>query len=237
MNLLVSERIKLLSTRSPWWCLVTAFAIVVGTAALMASAGEGDLSVADTQGGTKIALGVVVVLAALAVTTEYRFGTIRATFQAAPARGPALVAKAVVVATAAGLAGLLAGPTAWLTAEVLAPDRTAGLAGGGDWRVVLGSGLLYAISAVIAVAVGVLLRQTAGALALLLVWVLQGEMLLGLIPEFGPAVRDWLPFRAGAHLVSSNGGPLGHWGSAAYFAAFAAVLFVFAISVAKRRDA
>ncbi|UJW30872.1 hypothetical protein L3Q67_37650 [Saccharothrix sp. AJ9571] len=237
MNLLVSERIKLLSTRSPWWCLISAFVIVVGTAALMATAGEGDLSVADTQGGTKIALAVVVVLAALAVTTEYRFGTIRATFQAEPARGPALAAKAVVVAVAAGLAGMLAGPVAWLTAELLAPDRTAGLAGGAEWRTVLGSGLLYAISAVIAVAVGVLLRHTAGALALLLCWVLQGEMLLGLIPEFGPAVRDWLPFRAGAHLVSGDGGPLGHWGSAAYFAAFAVVLFGLAISVAKKRDA
>ncbi|AXB43121.1 hypothetical protein [Amycolatopsis albispora] len=237
MNLLASERIKLLSTRSPWWCLVAAFVLVVGTAGLMAAAGDSELTVPATQNGTKLALAVVVVLAALAVTTEYRFGTIRATFQAEPARGPALAAKAVVVAVAAGLAGLLAGPAAWLTAELLAPDRTAALAAGGDWRTVLGSGPLYAVSAVVAVAVGILLRQTAGALALLLVWVLQGEMLLGLIPEFGPAVRDWLPFRAGAQFVSADGGPLGHWGSLGYFATFAVALLAIAISVAKRRDA
>ena len=42
------------------------------------------------------------VMATLAVTTEYRFGTIRATFQAVPNRTRTLLAKTTVVALFAG---------------------------------------------------------------------------------------------------------------------------------------
>src|SRR5690625_4977373 len=108
MNLLAVERIKLFSTRSPWWCMVVALALTVGFSALLASLYEGTMSITATQSGSQLGLMVVMVLAALSVTTEYRFGTIRSTFLAVPGRTPALLAKTAVV----GILALLIGEVA-----------------------------------------------------------------------------------------------------------------------------
>ena len=56
---------------------------------------------------------VMMVMAALAVTTEYRFGTIRTSFQAVPQRAALLLGKTVVVAFLAGVVGLIASFGAW----------------------------------------------------------------------------------------------------------------------------
>lgn len=58
-------------------------------------------------------LMVILVMATLSATTEYRFSTVRVTFTATPNRTVALLAKAVVVAALAGVAGLTASFGAW----------------------------------------------------------------------------------------------------------------------------
>jgi ABC-2 type transport system permease protein len=123
MNLLAVERIKLFTTRSPWWCALITVALSVGFAAILAGATQPDdsLTVSATQfGGTQFGIAVIMVLAALAVTTEYRFNTIRTTFQAVPHRSPALVAKATVVALLSLVIGEISAFGAWgLAAENL----------------------------------------------------------------------------------------------------------------------
>jgi ABC-2 type transport system permease protein len=94
MTLLAVERIKLFTTRSPLWCTVIALAAMIGFAALMAGVDSaGQVTIASTQYGYNLGLVVVMVMAALAITTEYRFSTIKATFQAIPNRTAALTAK------------------------------------------------------------------------------------------------------------------------------------------------
>ncbi|KOV89080.1 ABC transporter permease [Nocardia sp. NRRL S-836] len=249
MTLLAVERIKLFSTRSPYWCSALAIVLGVGLTAIVAAASEGQVSLGVTQiGSSQLAIAVVLVMAAIAVTTEYRFNTIRATFLAVPGRTSALVAKATVVALIAGVLGEIIAFGSVGIAKLLSPSSDLAINTAAEWRHVAGVGLIYAIGAVIAVAVGVLVRQTAGAVAILLVWQMLAEGLIGIIPKAGVKIQAWLPFMNATHFLSmasaspEQGGSgvdfkLSEWGSLGYFAGIAVALLVVALVVAKRRDA
>lgn len=241
MTLLAVERIKLFSTRSPWWCSATALALTIGFAALMALSVDGGMSVDQALIGYQFGLTVVLVLATLAVTTEYRFGTIRATFQAAPNRIAVLVAKAGVVAALAFVVGEIAAFGSWGVAQLFAAGPELAINTAGEWRQIVGVGPVFALSAVLAVGVGALLRQSAGAVTLLIVWSLLLERLISLVPNIGPDLVDWMPFVAASRFLQSDlmGGspPLGPWASLAYFAAVAFAVLGIAAVVVNRRDA
>jgi ABC-2 type transport system permease protein len=119
-----------------------------------------------------------------------------------------------------------------------------------EFRNVFGVGLVYMIAAIIAVAVGLLIRQTAGAIAVLLVWTFLFENLVTIIPRIGDDIRDWLPFTVGDNFIVAGrpesvvegppvyeGFPFGAWGSLAYFAAVALGLLGLGLFTANRRDA
>ncbi|MGH3491948.1 MAG: ABC transporter permease [Sciscionella sp.] len=247
MSLLAAERIKLVTTRSPWWCAVIALALAIGISVLFTLHGGGDrpLTVANTQLGVQqFGFVVVMVMAALAVTTEYRFGTIKATFTAAPNRFAVLLAKTGLVAFGAAVIGEIAAFGALGAAILVRPSAHLSLATPADWRAVAGSGLVYAIAAVLALAVGTLIRHTAGAIALLLIYALIGEPLIAQIPGIGPGIHRWLPFAmadnfqgATGRAVVPGGAALSPWWSLAYFAGIAVLLSIIAMVVANRRDA
>jgi len=252
LALLRAERIKLFSTRSPWWCLVLAVVVTMGLSALVAgTVTEDDIATftpASTQFAGKFGSIIMMVMAVVAVTAEYRYGTIRVTFLALPRRTDALLAKAAVVALLAGLAGEVAAIGCWMLSVALVPGAPLALHYGRDFRVVIGSGLVYAIGAVIAVAVGLLVRHSAGAIATVMIWTLLFENLVPVIPRIGPSVQDWLPFAAGSDFLYDGQPlgidparqvrpPVGPWVSLAYFAAVAAVLLALAVVLARRRDA
>jgi ABC-2 type transport system permease protein len=250
MNLLAVERIKLFSTRSPWWCALITLALTIGFAAIIAGATPSDsqLTLSATQfGGSQFGIAVVMVLAALAVTTEYRFNTIRTTFQAVPHRSPALVAKAVVVGLMSLVLGEIAGFGSWGLAKLMRPNDNLALATGQDWANVAGLGLVFAFSAVLAVAIGIMIRHSAGAIALLLIYTLAVESLVQLIPKIGDNIHQWMPFNVvNKFLVGSapagNGpppsdSPLSPGWALAYFAGISIVFLLVALGVAKKRDA
>ncbi len=250
MNLLAVERIKLFSTRSPWWCALITLALAIGFAAIFsgASPAEERVTVAATQfGGSQFGIAVVMVLAALAVTTEYRFNTIRTTFQAVPHRSPALVAKALVVALVALVIGEIAAFGALGLSMLMRPNDGLGLHTTQDWLNVAGLGPVFAAAAVLAVALGILIRHSAGAIALLLIYYLAVEELVQLIPKVGHHIHEWLPFNVANKFlrgaaVAGDGpppsdSPLSPGWALAYFAGIAIVLLLVALGVAKKRDA
>ncbi|MGQ0839556.1 hypothetical protein [Actinokineospora sp.] len=241
MTLLATERIKLFTTRSPWWCTLTALAVTIGLTTLIVATTSDTLlvSVETTQFGYVFGLMVVMVMAALAITTEYRFSTIRATFQAIPNRTAALLAKTTVVALLAGVIGEIAAFGSWGIANVLKPNADLALNSAADWRLVAGTGVIYAVSAVIAVAVGVLVRQSAGAISIVLIWSLLVENLIALIPRVGDDIQRWLPFNVSRSFLGVPGPDpaLSAWWSLAYFAGIAAVLLIIALATAAKRDA
>ncbi|PWW61881.1 hypothetical protein [Actinokineospora spheciospongiae] len=254
MTLLAVERMKLLTTRSPWWCAALALALTIGFAALMAATADArvPVTVGASQFGYTFGMVVVMVMAALAITTEYRFGTMRATFLAAPNRTPVLFAKTAVVALVAGVIGEVAAFGSWGITKLLAPNADLALQTPYEWRAVAGVGLVYAVAAVLAVGVGALVRQSAGAISILLIWSFLVESLVQLIPRVGDDIHRWLPFTMADKLITGDPDPsgrdviygpppsaaaLGPWPALLYFAGVAALVFAAAVVTTNRRDA
>ncbi len=253
MTLLAVERIKLFTTRSPMWCTLAALFATVGFAALIAGVDkENPETIASTQFGYNFGLMVIMVMAALAITTEYRFGTIKATFQAIPNRTATLLAKTTVVALFAGVIGEIAAFGSVAVAKLLRSNADLGINTAYEWRAVAGVGLVYAVAAVVAVAVGLLIRHSAGAVSLLLIYSLLVESLVALIPNVGADIQKWMPFYVSDKFITGDpdltgrsiaqgpppsGAELSPWWSLAYFAGFAVVLLIIALVTANKRDA
>ncbi|WP_238161764.1 ABC transporter permease subunit [Kribbella antibiotica] len=248
------ERIKLFTTRSPWWCMIVAAVLSVGLAALFTgfipSDQEQQATIFITQGGTQFSQMVMMVMAALAVTTEYRFGTIRTSFQAVPQRSQMLLGKTVVVGLLAGLVGLVAAFGAWFIGTLFVGSADLAIDTGAEWRLLAGRGIVFFLSAVIAVAVGILIRQSAGAIAILILWPLLVENLFNLIPKIGDDLSKWSPFQnASSFLTQGNDGgfagavgdasnyALSPWWALLYFAGWAIGLLAIALFSANKRDA
>ncbi|MEV6879182.1 hypothetical protein [Amycolatopsis sp. NPDC051128] len=248
-NLLRAERIKLFSTRAPWWCLGIALIAPLGFTALFFALAGPDIPA--TVGNTQLASGngrtVLLVLAVLATASEFNWGTMRLTFQAVPSRVPALLAKAVVVSAVGAVLGLVVGFGSWGLASLVRPDADLSLHTAADWRSVLGQALVFLLTAVAGVGVALLVRSVAFALTAILVWTQLIEGLVFLIPGAGKHIYPWMPFHAADEFVGAGGfsaGPLqlpsaalGPWGYLGYFAAISVALFVAGVLVTARRDA
>lgn len=253
MTLLAVERIKLFTTRSPLWCTLLALGLTIGFAALVAGVDpENPVTIASTQFGYNFGLVVVMVMAALAITTEYRFSTIRASFQAIPNRSAVLAAKTAVVGLFAGLIGLVAAFGSVAISKLVRPGADLAINTAFEWRTVAGVALVYAISAVIAVSVGTLVRHSAGAISILLIYTQLVESLVTLIPKVGDDIERWMPFNVARKFLTGNpdltnrpidAGPppsdvtLSPWWALAYFAGVALVCLCVALFAANKRDA
>ncbi len=242
MSVVRSEWIKLRSTRSPWWCMVAALAIPVSFGMLITANSDEGNTIFFSLSGMQFASAVILVLAALAVTSEYRFGTIRTTLQAQASRTRVLWTKAGVIAAVAFVIGEVAAFATFAAARLFDDTGVLVLNSATDWRQVAGYGLVYALFAVIAVAVGSLVRQPAGAVTLLLVWSLALEALVSLIPGVGDDIYRLLPFVngtlfAGDAQITGVVDPLSTMASLGLLAGTAFALLGIATVVLKRRDA
>lgn len=106
------------------------------------------------------------VLGVLAVTSEYATGTFRTSLIAAPRRGAVLVAKTVVVAGVAGIAGLASVfATSGLTRAIVGNRPVRGFTADGVHAVplLLAQSASILVAALVGLALGVVLRHTAGA--------------------------------------------------------------------------
>jgi hypothetical protein len=230
-----AERIKLSTTRSPLWSAVAVAVLSLGLAAMQASTvyGPGPLEPQKAAMGVAVfGVPVLMILSALTVTNEYRSGLIRTTFMAVPNRTLVLVAKAIVAAAFSSFYAAV-----MVVASIVMARSYL------DWRLVGAIALYAALAAVLGVAVGALLRASAGAVALLLLWPLVAEPLLANMPDISAKVGPYLPFGnaftfTGVQwLYPSYAMPWGPRGSIAYFGGVAAVVFVAALVTVNRRDA
>lgn len=255
MAVLAAERIKLTSTKSPWWCTVSIIGLGLGLGAIIGAAAKAsmgsdqetsrlyptvDLAVAGVSG---FGVMVLMILAALTVTSEYRFGIIRTTFQAMPNRSVVLVAKALLIGVfGAVLTGVLAFGSFYLTKALAGAEagRDLVLDDAAAWRAIYGIPIYAFLCVVLAVGIGTLLRQTAAVIALLLLWPLLIESLFALFGSVGRAVQPFLPFLNANHFLGTRSTvdfPWGPWGSLAYFAVFVFVVFGVSLFVVRVRDA
>jgi hypothetical protein len=206
--------------------------------------------------GTFVGLVVIGVVAAQFAAGEYRRGLLGLTLAATPRRGRVLGAKAAVVAGVAFTVG--AGAAAGSLALGEARARAAHFAVltvpvSQQLRAVLGTGLLLATAAVLALSLGVLLRRGAAAVtALVAVTVLPyllafggmlptgpAQWLLRLTPAAGFAVQQALP-RYGqvlsVYTPATGYFPLPPWGGLAVLAGWTLAALAAAAVVLRRRD-
>jgi ABC-type transport system involved in multi-copper enzyme maturation permease subunit len=215
-------------------------------------------SVANTLVGAFAGLIAMVVVAAMFITAEYRRGLIRVTLTASPRRSRVLAAKAIVAGSATFVVGLPAAFAAILIEEPLARSRGIFIYPVPvltEIRVVAGTAALLAVAAVLALALGAVLRRSAMAVtAVIAVIVLPyffadplallpagaADWLLRVTPAAGFAIQQ--PYPAYPQVTFSytpgNGYyPLAPWAGFAVLCAWAAAAFVLAVVVLRRRDA
>lgn len=219
-RLVRSEWIKLISLRSTWWSVGLTILGMVGMSLLMAvsmSAFASDIPAdqLDSMGPQVLTFGfflgqiTVAVLGALVVTGEYSTGMIRSTFTAAPNRLEALSAKALVVGVAVFVLGVVGGLISWLVTTPILPDGAA--AAFSDpiaWRSLLGLGAFLALVALMAFALGVIVRSSAGAIASVLGVLLMLPLAINILAMMGQqwasTIMRFLPSEAGAQLMSPS---------------------------------
>ncbi|MFE7774546.1 ABC transporter permease subunit [Streptomyces sp. NPDC057445] len=179
---LASEWTKIRSVRSTMWTLGVMILLMVGigmsVAALVAAAGE-----AGVQQTPALALGFfgvllgsicVITLGVLTIASEYSTGMIRTTLTACPSRARVLTAKAIVFFL---LVFTITTVTATLVAAVQTAFVDAPSASASEWlRATVGIGAFIALLGLLALAVGAIIRHSAGAITIMI-----GVMLLPLV--------------------------------------------------------
>lgn len=216
--------------------------------------------VAASLNGSQLGLVLIAALGVLFITAEYRRGMIWTTFTASPRRGRVLVAKAVVIGAVAFAAGLVASLASFLLSMPVLRENghkpplfpEFSLTDGPVLRAVIGTAALLALIAVLALALGALLRSTAAAittvvvvivLPLVLVSVLPlglSQGLQRLTPVAGFAVQESTPrYDQVADLCLPEDGcyPQGAWAGLATLAAYAVVVLGVAVWRIRKRDA
>jgi ABC-type transport system involved in multi-copper enzyme maturation permease subunit len=146
--------------------------------------------------GAKVGMLAVAALGALFITAEFRRGMIRTTFAASPRRGRVLAAKAIVLGGATFSAGLIASVISFLgwQANLRRTSRTPGLpelslANPTVLRAVVGTAVLFALVAVLSLAVATIVRHTAVAIPLVILPLLVPSIVSGGLPL---PVANWL---------------------------------------------
>ena len=215
------------------------------------------VTIGQSLTGAFLGLIVIVVVAAMFFSTEYRRGLIRTTLAATPRRGAVLAAKAVVIGAVAFVTGLVAAavsiavgvPKEENSGQVLltVPMLT-------EVRVIVGTAAMIALVAVFAVALGAILRRSAAAITIGVVIVVMpflltalnilpagvGDWLLRLTPAAGLAIEQSIPrYSQVTAIISPVRGyyPLSPYAGFGVLCLWVAAALALALGMLRRRDA
>jgi ABC-type transport system involved in multi-copper enzyme maturation permease subunit len=252
-----SEWTKIRSVRSTIWALVALVGVTISFTALFnwLTVSQWD-AMADAQhqtvmldptgqilgSGFQFSQLAICILGVLVVTGEYSSGTIRATLLAVPRRTPVLVAKALIFAVLVFVVAEISAVVSFLIGAAILNSRVAvSLGDPGVLQAIVGVGLYAAMLGVFAIAIGALLRHTAGAITAIIGFVLVLSPLALLLPgDWGRYVYAYLPTNAGQRIATTVQGPsdlLTAWQGFGVFALWTAALIIAAGYLLKRRDA
>jgi ABC-2 type transport system permease protein len=257
-----SEWIKFRTLRSTMWTLASTVVVIVGIIVLFSimitsnGGGGRDHGTAGPETciiafsiAASIAQLAVAVLGVLVITGEYTTGMIRSTLAAVPRRLPALWAKGVVLAVSIFVVSAIAVVVSlgvmqlFLGGKGLAPDlgKTETI------RILFGTVLYLTAIALLAFAIGALLRHSAGALATVMGLLLVVPAITAIpwkpLQQIGP----FLPGEAGSKVLMAAqtnapspeavGAILGPWQGFGVLVAWVAVLLGVAAVLLRRRNA
>ncbi|MDO5511693.1 multidrug ABC transporter permease [Corynebacterium sp.] len=251
LNTLAAEFTKLRTTASFWWTTVLFVAVGLGWATMtglttMEADGGFPTLWAPTIATTVFIIGfpVLIIQAIMLITTEYRYGVQSSSYLATPRRWTVALAKLLLYAAFAAALTFVVVLIGFFVAKALAPASAAELFHPFDdpdaqhimWVYPAGAAMTVMISQGIAL----LLRQTAGTVALMLIWFMGLEQVFRLVPRIGADIVGYLPFEnLGAFIngVSLEGVRWETYGSGAYFLMWVLIAWIAGVVVLQRRDA
>lgn len=266
-RLVRSEWIKFRSIRSTFWCFAVIVALTVGLAALIGlnapvmGLPEGARITQEIANRQIVLLStssvgftvlVAAVLGVLIITGEYGTGQIRSTFTADPGRVGAILAKAVVLAVATFVVSAVATWIGVVLVSVFQADKGvhADLADPSVFMPILGSSVYVTLVALLAFGIGLLVRSSAGGIAIALGLLLVVPIVLQLVASLVGQqwlldVSRFLPDQAGGQLFAyessgsqpaDDGVVLNGWAGFGVLAAWVVAVGTLAIVGAKSRD-
>lgn len=257
-GLLRAEWTKIRSVRSTLWSLAAFVVVAVGFSALIAvvisntwnSPGSRDGHVQLHTDPTSVLYGAgfgfgqlaLCVLGVIVITSEYSTGAIRSSVLAVPRRLPMLAAKAVVFAVLELIVcAITVFAVFFLTTSILHSRIVITLGQPGVLRATIGGILYLIVLGLFAMAIGGLIRHTAGAIATVIGLVLVVPPLIGLIPgTIANHVHGYFPTVAGqlvGQTTQEVGDVLSPWQGFGVFCIWTAVLLAACSVLLVRRDA
>ncbi|MDJ0341515.1 ABC transporter permease subunit [Streptomyces sp. H10-C2] len=264
---LKSEWTKIRSVRSTVWTISVMLAVVIGIGLLVTWA----MSRSDYVGAPLLSGGLfglmlgqlaVVTLGVLVVTSEYSTGMIRTTFTACPSRSRVLTAKVIVffglsfvtTTVACGITALInsaalsdqTAPSGAGDDAVMRSSIEAGkvVANGGQWLgATVGAGLFVALLGLLSLAIGTLLRHSAGAItAMMGVVLLPFIMAIFMFADSMHSLREFLikysalNGLASMYRIPMDGGTSTGWPGLGLLAVITAIALGGAYAVLAKRD-
>ncbi|MEU9097227.1 ABC transporter permease [Streptomyces sp. NPDC048361] len=172
---LASEWTKIRSVRSTLWTLGVLIVLMLGIGLLVAvlvrahSNGGSDTTPVLVFGAFGVILGslCVITLGVLTISSEYGTGMIRTTFTACPSRGRILAAKSVVFFLLSFVVVTVDAALVAIVQNAMVPHDTAPT--GGEWlRATVGIGAYTAMLGLLSLAMGALIRHSAGAITIMI---------------------------------------------------------------------
>jgi ABC-2 type transport system permease protein len=257
-RLLRSEWTKIRSVQSTVWSLLAFVVVAVGFSTLIATVISHDWNTPGNHPnhlrllvdptavifGAGLGLGqlAICVLGAIVITSEYTSGSIRASLLAVPNRIPMLAAKALVFAVIDFVVSAIAVfAVFFLTTAILRSHVSITLGQPGVTRAVIGAIVYLTVLGLFALAIGGLIRHTAGAISIVIATVIVVPPLVSLIPgTIANHIHGYLPTVAGELIAQTSQQPgdvLSGWQGLGVFCLWTAVLLVACGWLLVRRDA
>jgi ABC-2 type transport system permease protein len=266
LGVIRAEWIKLRSLRSTWNSLLVTVVFVVGLGVLFSALrahrfnqenanvrfrGPGAIGGLErildptlvSLRGVFLAQLAIGVLGVLVITGEYSTGMIRSSLAAVPRRYPVLLAKALVFGVTALVLTEVAAFLAFLLGQqaLKSTHLQASLSTPNALRAVIGAGLYLTLIGLLAVGLGFVIRNTAGAIAGVFGIVLVLPLLANALPTpYSTDVSKYLPLNAGTQILMTGDydhNMLGPWAGIAVTALYAVVALAVGLIVLMRRDA
>jgi ABC-type transport system involved in multi-copper enzyme maturation permease subunit len=254
-GVLRSEWTKLWTLRSTRWSLLFAFVAMAGLGPLVAAVQMSRWtqlqphdrltydSINTAVGGFHLAQLAIGVLGVLVISGEYSTGMIRSSLMAVPRRLPVLWAKLIVFAFVTFVVMLIASLISFYAVQAIVTQHHVqhALSYPGALRTLIGAALFQTVLGMLCVALGAILRNTAGGIATFvgLLFVLPG--ISAILPSsVNNAISPYLPLNAGTTVAShtfDGGNHLSVWGGFGVFCAYTALAIVLGAITLLRRDA
>ena len=254
LRVVVSEWTKLRSVRSTRWSLLIGAVLTIGFPLLFAavtSSRWGHMSPSERANrnpldialaGVNVSQLAIAVLGVLVITAEYSTGMIRASFTAVPKRLPVLWAKLGVFSVVAFVLSLPAVLIAFFASQAILSRHhilQISFSHAGVARSVIGGAVYLMLVGAFAMALGAIIRNTAGGISAFAAIFFVIPPLMNVLPQsWNDAITPYLPSNAGRAILSITQDPhsLAPWTGFALFCGYAALALVVAAVLLVRRD-